>query len=169
MVLALVGAVLGTLLAVAGVGWFRSSPPVELPPGNPVTVNWRVLIFTAGATILAGFLSGLAPAWKASRVNLNDALKESTRGATSGALAHRGARLFIIAEVALSLTLLAGAGLLIQSLVRLSSAPLGFRTDNLLTAQLNLPASSYSKQAQLATFYDNLLSRLRALPGVEAA
>jgi predicted permease len=168
MILALLGAVLGTLLAVAGVGWFRSANPVELPPGNSVTVDWQVLIFTAGLAILAGFLSGLMPAWKASRIDLNEALKESTRGGTSGALAHRATRLFIIAEVALSLTLLAGAGLLIQSIARLSSVHLGFRTDHLLTAQLSLPDSSYSRQTQLATFFDNLLSRLRTLPGVES-
>jgi predicted permease len=169
MILALLGAVMGTLLAVIGVGWFRSANPVELPAGNSVTVNWQVLIFTTSLAILAGFLSGLMPAWKASRIDLNEALKESTRGGTSTALAHRATKLFIITEVALSLTLLAGAGLLIQSIARLSSVHLGFRTDHLLTAQLSLPASSYSKQAQLATYYDNLLSRLRTIPEVEAA
>jgi predicted permease len=168
MILAMLGAVLGTLLAVTGVVWFRSVNPVELPPGNSVTANWQVLIFTTSLAILAGFLSGLMPAWKASRIDLNEALKESTRGGTSSALANRATKLFIVTEVALSLTLLAGAGLLIQSIARLSSVHLGFRTDHLLTAQLSLPASSYSKQAQLATFYNNLLSRLRTIPGVEA-
>jgi putative ABC transport system permease protein len=168
MTLALLGAILGTAFAVAGVNWFRSASPVELPPGNAVTVNWQTLIFTTGMAILAGLLSGLTPAWKATRIDLNEALKEATRG-SSGARTHRAARLFIIAEVALSLSLLAGAGLLIQSVARLSFVPLGFRTDHLLTAQLTLPTSAYPESPQRAAFYNNLISRLRALTGVEAA
>jgi predicted permease len=169
IMLAMLGAVLGALLAVAIVRWFRSANPVELPPGNSVIINWQALIFTAGVATLAGLLSGLMPAFKASRIDLNEALKETSRGGASGALANRATKLLISAEVALSLTLLTGAGLLIQSIARLSSVDLGFRTDHLLTAQLSLPASSYSRQAQRAAFYDNLASRLSALPGVEAA
>jgi putative ABC transport system permease protein len=168
MTLALLGAVLGTALAFAGVSWFRSSSPVELPPGNPVTVNWQTLIFTAGMAILVGLLSGLTPALKASRIDLNGALKDATRG-SSGRGTHRAARVFIIAEVALSLALLTGAGQLIQSIVRLSSVPLGFRIDHLFTAGLTLPASAYPESPQQAAFYNNLLSRLRARPGIEAA
>src|SRR5262249_2934934 len=103
-----------------------------------------------------------------SRINLNEALKDATRGSL-GARTHRASRLFIIAEVALSLALLAGAGLLIQSIVRLSSIQLGFRADHLFTAGLTLPASAYSKSPQRAAFYNNLISRLRAQPGIEAA
>ncbi len=168
MTLALLGAILGMALAVACVKWFRSASPIELPPGNAVTVNWQTLMFTAGMAILAGLLSGLAPAFKASRIDLNDALKDATRG-SSGARTHRAARLFIIAEVALSLTLLAGAGLLIQSIVRLGYVQLGFRIDRLFTAGLTLPASSYPRSPQQAAFYNKLISRLRAQPGIEAA
>ena len=168
MMLALLGAILGTALAVAGVNWFRSAGPVELPPGNAVTVNSQTLMFTTGLAILAGLLSGLTPAFKASRIDLNEALKDATRG-SSGARTHRAARLFIIIEVALSLTLLTGAGLLIQSIVRLSSVPLGFRIDHLFTAGLTLPASTYPRPPQQAAFYNNLISRLRAQPGVESA
>ena len=167
MMLALLGAILGTALAVAGVNWFRSAGPVELPPGNAVTVNWQTLMFTAGLAILAGLLSGLTPAFKASQIDLNEALKDATRG-SSGARTHRAARLFIIAEVALSLTLLTGAGLLIQTIVRLSSVPLGFRIDHLFTAGLTLPASTYPRSPQRAAFYNNLISKLRAQPGIEA-
>src|SRR5215510_14837054 len=102
LTLALLGAILGTALAFAGVSWFRSSSPVELPPGNPVTVNWQTLIFTAGMSVLAGLLSGLTPALKAARIDLNETLKDVTRG-SPGSGTHRAARLFIIAEVALSL------------------------------------------------------------------
>jgi putative ABC transport system permease protein len=168
MTLALLGAALGTAIAIAVVSWFRSATPVELPPGNAVTVNWQTLVFTAGLAILTGLLSGLTPAWKASQIDLNEALKDATRGA-SGVHASRAARLFIIAEVALSLTLLAGAGLLIQSIVRLSSVHLGFGADHLLTAQLTLPSSEYPEPKRQADFYNNLIARLRALPGVEGA
>src|SRR5215510_4614944 len=102
MTVAMLGAILGTALAFAGVSWFRSSSPVELPPGNPVTVNWQTLIFTAGLSVLAGLLSGLTPALKAARIDLNETLKDVTRG-SPGSGTHRAARLFIIAEVALSL------------------------------------------------------------------
>jgi hypothetical protein len=152
MILALLGAVVGTLLAIASVNWFRNANPVELPPGNFVAVDWQVLIFAAGVAVFAGLLSGVMPAYKASRIDLNQALKEAARGATSGVLAYRATRLFIIAEVALSLTLLAAAGLLIQSVVRLSAVPLGFRTDHLVTGRLSLPASSYSDSAKRAAF-----------------
>ncbi|MPY90284.1 MAG: FtsX-like permease family protein [Luteitalea sp.] len=168
MILAVLGAALGTSLAIAGVNWFRHANPVELPAGNAVTVNWAVLLFTGSLAILAGLLSGLMPARKASRTDLNGVLKETTRGGTSGALAHRTTRLFIIAEVALSVTLLAGAGLLIQSIARLSSVPLGFRTDHLLTAQLSLETSSYPDLPSRAAFYESLTSKLRTLPGVQA-
>jgi putative ABC transport system permease protein len=116
MLLALLGAVLGTALAFAGVRWFRSANPVELPPGNSVTVDWQVLLFTAGLAILAGILSGLLPAMRASGFDLNEMLKKEGRGGTSSS--SRATKAFIIAEVAISLTLLAGAGLLIQSISR---------------------------------------------------
>jgi putative ABC transport system permease protein len=163
----LLGAALGVILAVASVGWFRSTNLVELPPGNPVTVNLLVLVFTGGLAILAGLLSGLLPAWKASRIDLNEALKETSRGLAQGALSHRTTRLFVVAEVALSLILLAGAALLIQSLARLNSVPLGFRPDHLLTARVTLPTPSYPRVPQRAGFYDNLISSLSTLPAVE--
>ena len=167
LVLTLLGAVLGVILAVASVGWFRSTNVVELPPGNPVSVNLQVLVFTGGLAILAGLLSGLMPAWKASRIDLNEALKETSRGVAQGVLSHPTTRLFVIAEVALSLILLAGAALLIQSLARLNSAPLGFRPDHLLTAQVVLPTPSYPRFSQRAAFYDKLISSLSMLPAVE--
>jgi putative ABC transport system permease protein len=168
LILAALGAALGTGIAVAGVRWFRHANPIDLPPGNAVTVNWEVLVFTGGVAVLAGLLSGLAPARRASRIDLNEAMKATTRGSTSGARAQRAVRLFIVAEVALSVTLLAGAGLLIQSLARLSAVPLGFRSDHLLTAQLSLQASSYPTVGRRVAFYETLISRLRRVPGVDA-
>jgi predicted permease len=168
MTLAVLGATLGLGVAVAGVHWFRNAAPIELPPGNPVTVNWQTLMFGAGLTILAGVLSGLTPAWKASRIDLNEVLKDAAR-ASSGALASRAARLFIVAEVAFSLILLTGAGLLIQSIARLGSIHLGFRADHLLTAKLTLPTSAYPEAPQRAAFYNELISKVRALPEVETA
>ncbi|MBO0722635.1 MAG: ABC transporter permease, partial [Blastocatellia bacterium] len=167
MLLALLGAILGAALAGAGVRLFRSASPVELPPGNAVTVNWQVMSFTIALAILAGLLSGLLPAIRASRIDLNEMLKRETRSGASSS--SRATKLFIVAEVAITLTLLAGAGLLIQSFSRLSSENLGYRTDHLLTADVSLPALSYPDSLRRAAFYDNLLARLSRLPGAETA
>jgi putative ABC transport system permease protein len=168
LMLASAGAVLGAALAFAAVAWFRSASPVELPPGSSVTVSAQVLLFTAAIAIAAGLFSGLLPAWKASRIDLNDVMKEATRGGTAGRASHRITNTFIVAQVALSLTLLAAAGLLIQSIARLSAVPLGFRTDHLLTAKLSWADSADEKPGARAAWLDELSSRLRGRPGIDA-
>jgi putative ABC transport system permease protein len=100
---------------------------------------------------------------------LNKVLKETGRGVGGGALSHRAGRLLVVAEVTLSLILLAGAGLLIESITRLGSTPLGFRADHLLTARVSLPEPAYSKFIRRTAFYDKLTSNLGALPGVQGA
>jgi predicted permease len=167
LLLSSLGAGLGILLATAAVGYFRAANPVELPPGNPVGVNMQVLGFSAVLTLLTGLLFGLFPAWRTSRLDLNRALKEAGRGVGKGVSSRRTDKLFVVVQVALSLALLAGAGLLIESTARLGSASLGFRTDHLLTASVDLPAAAFSQQTERARFYDKLTSRLSALPGVK--
>jgi predicted permease len=169
LILALTGAALGAALAFGGVAWFRHVNPVELPPGNAVAIDWTVLAFTGGLAILTGLLSGLLPARRLSRPNVNETLASSTRGATASALALRTTRLFVVAEVALSVTLLTGAGLLAQSLAHLQAAPLGFRTDHLLTGRVTLQGDAYQTVTQRSAFYDALIARLRTLPSVEGA
>jgi predicted permease len=168
LMLASAGALLGAALSFGAVAWFRSASPVELPPGSTVTVSPQVLLFTATIAIAAGLLSGLLPAWKASRIDLNDVMKEATRGGTMGRATHRITNGFIVAQVALSLTLLAAAGLLIQSIAHLSAVPLGFRTDHLLTAKLSWPDSADARPGARAAWLDELSSRLRDRPGVDA-
>ncbi len=160
------GAALGSLLAFAGIRYLRTVNPVDLPPGNPVSLNGQVFAFTSIITVLTGLLFGLVPAWKASRLDLNEMLKASSAG-IAGTLSRRAGKILVIAEVALSLILMAGAGLLIESVDRLGSAPLGFEPDHLLVEWLALPQATYPKPEQRIRFYDRLALDLSALPGVK--
>ncbi|HEV2419216.1 MAG TPA: ABC transporter permease [Terriglobia bacterium] len=167
LILWLGGAVLGAIMAFFCVRYIDVAEATQLPPGNPVSVNWEVLVFTVFLAILTGMLFGLLPAWKISRVNLNEVLKESSGTASRGALSHSAGRAFVVAEMALSLIVLVAAGLLVESLVRLTNAPLGYERDHVLTAQVRLPVSSYPKAADWKRFWDRLGSQLELLPGVE--
>lgn len=169
LLLSLLGAALGTVLAVAGVAYFRAANPVELPPGNAVTVNVHVLAFTMLVAILTGLLFGLFPASKASRSDVDEMLKRAGRGVARAVLGHRAARLLVVIETALSLVLLAGAGLLIESIARFGSTPLGFNPDHLLTATVDLPKAGYSAPHQKVDFYRKLISNLDVLPGAQGA
>jgi predicted permease len=166
LLLATLGALAGVLFAVTGVHFFNSANPIELPPGNPVGVNLRVLGFTTFLATVTGLIFGLVPAWRASEVDLNEVLKQSSRSVTYGK-SHRASRGLVVGQVTLSLVLLAGAGLLIESIVRLGSVPLGFRPDHLLTAEVALPHAAYSDAIQRVTFYRKLIGNLGVLPGLE--
>jgi predicted permease len=167
LLLSSLGAGSGMLLATAAVRYFRATNPVELPPGNPVGVNMQVLGFTAVLAVLTGLLFGLFPAWRTSWLDVSRALKEAGRGVGEALSSHRTGKLLAVAQVALSLVLLAGAGLLIESTARLGSAPLGFRTDHLLTAWIDLPAAAFSQPTERAQFYAKLTPSLGTLPGVQ--
>ncbi len=166
LLLATLGALAGVLFAEMGVRYFNSASPIELPPGNPVGLNLRVLGFTTFLATVTGFVFGLAPAWRACEVNLNEVLKQSGRSLTDGKSRHPS-KWLVVGQVTLSLVLLAGAGLLIESIVRLGSVPLGFRSDRLLTAEVALPRVAYSEAIQRVTFYRKLIGNLSALPGSE--
>jgi putative ABC transport system permease protein len=166
LLLATLGALAGVLFAEMGVRSFNSASPIELPPGNPVGLNLRVLGFTTFLATVTGFVFGLAPAWRACEVNLNEVLKQSGRSLTDGKSRHPS-KWLVVGQVTLSLVLLAGAGLLIESIVRLGSVPLGFRSDRLLTAEVALPRVAYSEAIQRVTFYRKLIGNLSALPGSE--
>ncbi|PYV20243.1 MAG: hypothetical protein DMG24_23410, partial [Acidobacteria bacterium] len=167
VLLSLCGAVVGMLIAFGCIRYIRTASPIDLPPGNPIAVDGQVLIFTTVLAVLTGLLFGIMPAWKASRLDLNEVLKESSRGLSGGIMSHRAGRALVVAELALSLVLLAWAGLLIESVARLSSTPLGFRPDHLLTAHLNLPSTTYPKPQQRLRFYEQFMRDASALPGVE--
>jgi len=159
------GAFAGILLAYLAVRLFRATNPVELPPGNPVQLDWRVLTFTVLLAALTTLLFGFIPAWRASRLDPNEVMKESGQGFSRGA--SRAGSIFVIAEVALSLTLLVGAGLLIKSLDQISSAPPGFRTDHLLTGTIRLPESKYNQADQKRRAFITIADEASSLSGVE--
>jgi predicted permease len=165
--LASAGALLGTLLAFAALQLFRAKNPTELPPGNPVRLDWQVLAFVAALAVASAVLFGLAPAWKATRLDLNEALKESGQSSSQSRTMRRGGSLVIAGEVGLSLVLLSGAGLLIQSLAKLAAMPLGFRTDHLLTASVRLPKNRYDVPGEKVHFFERLTEQVRSIPGVQ--
>ncbi|MPY86774.1 MAG: FtsX-like permease family protein [Luteitalea sp.] len=138
-------------------------PPFTLPSEAEVALNVPVLLFTLGVSLLSGVLFGCVPAWQVTRANLTDALKEAGRAAI-GTSRHRLRRAFVVAELAL--TLLAGGGLAISSVVKLTTVDLGFRTDHLLTFSLPVPPTRLTEPEQMTTFYQQLLEKVRAVPGV---
>jgi putative ABC transport system permease protein len=165
--LASAGALLGTFFAFVALQLFRARNPIELPPGNPVQLDWQVLAFTALLAITSAVLFGLAPAWKATRLDLNEALKGSRQNASQIWTMRGGGSLVIAVEVGLSLVLLAGAGLLIQSLARLAATPLGFRADHLQTASVRLPKNRYNSPSEKVQFFERLTEQIGSIPGVQ--
>jgi len=161
------GALLGTFFAFGALLLFRTIHPIELPPGNPVRLDWPVLAFTALLAIASAVLFGLAPAWRATRLDLNEALKGAGQSASQSGTMRRGASLVIASEVGLSLVLLASAGLLIQSLARLAATPLGFRTDHLLTASVRLAKYSDGARSEAVQFFERLTEQIGSIPGVQ--
>jgi predicted permease len=168
LLLAAAAAVIGVVLAGGTVHYFRISNPIELPPTTVVEVNSRILAFTVLLSTTTALLFGLVPAWQASRTDLNTALKASGRSTSEYAGSQRIASFLIIAEVALTLVLLSGAGLLIRSVNRFGSAPLGFEAKGLLTSRIQLPEAAYTKSEQRIRFYNNLLNQLRHTGEVES-
>ena len=168
LLLALAGAGGGLLLAAWGVDGIKSLSGAGIPRLNQVRFDWPVLLFTVGAALLTGLVCGLAPALRASRVNLQQALKEGARG-TASASSKRLNDAFVIAQIALSLVLLIGAGLLLESFRKLLSVDPGFRSENVLSGRLELPETKYTTPAQVRNFYARLLDRVQNLPGVRAA
>jgi putative ABC transport system permease protein len=142
--------------------------PADIPRLDQTAIDGRVLAFTLAVSLLTGVVFGLVPALQASKPDLNDSLKESGRGSTSGKSAMRIRSLLVVSEIALSLVLLVGAGLLIRSFMRLQQFDLGFNPDNLLTMRIQLPGSKYREGKQVASFYQQLLERLGTVPGVHS-
>ncbi|HLZ13021.1 MAG TPA: ABC transporter permease [Candidatus Acidoferrum sp.] len=139
-----------------------------IPQLLTVSLDARVLVFTAALSLATGFVFGSLPAWQASAVSANDTLRAGNRGTTTAHLRLRN--ILAVTEIALALVLLAGAGLLIRSFAKLYSVDRGFRTDHLLTMDVSLPSSRYPEGTpKPAQFYRNLISRVSALPGVASA
>jgi putative ABC transport system permease protein len=167
-VLAAAGGALGLLLAQVTLRAAASTLLAnQVPRAEEISIDARVLLFVVGASVLTGILAGALPALRAGRSDLNDALKEGGRG--DGAVGIGTRRLLIVCEVALSLVLLMGAGVMFQSLMALRNDDAGFDLNNVLTMDVTLAATRYPMPAQRVSFFDTTLQRVRALPGVEAA
>ena len=164
VLLALVGGALGLLLAVLAVPSLLALSPPDIRQFKQIGINREVLAFSFLASVVCGVVFGLLPALQTSRSNPNEFLKEGERGSTANRGRTRSA--LVIAEVGLSLVLLVGAGLLVKSFARLMDVNAGFDPDHLLTFNLGLPPSTDSVH-QLA-FYQQVMQRLQALPGVQA-
>ena len=167
LVLALAGAAVGTGLAVWALSALVKLYPDNLPRLQQVSVDWRILAFTTALALLSGLLFGLIPALRVSRPNLVEEMQAGGR-TSSGAQHNRLRSSLVVAQTALGLVLLIGAGLLIRSLYRLSHAPLGLNPDHVLTANFDLSQTRYNPDQQ-DRFYRELQQKLRALPGVTAA
>jgi predicted permease len=167
LALAAAAGALGLGLALAGIRALVAFGPLDLPRLSETRIDATVLVFTLLASLLAGILFGLAPAWRISRCNPNESLKQGGR-ATAGSLGLRHARsLLVVAEFALAVVLLAGAGLLIRSFLAVEAVDSGFKTERVLTVHIWFAAST-PESRQLA-FYRQGIERLAAIPGVEAA
>jgi putative ABC transport system permease protein len=170
LILALGGAVVGTLLAWTGLKFLVDLMPQNIIPAEAVIrLNASVLLFTLAVATVTALIFGLVPAVQAARKDLNEPLRDTSKGLSGGFRHGRLRNTVVVLEVALSLTLLVSAGLLMRSFVALREVHLGFQPDHVLVARLPLPVERYKTADQIASFYKPLLQRLKALPGVVAA
>ena len=162
------GGFAGLLLAVWGVDSMKAFLP-DVPRINEISPDPRVLAFTALLSLGVGIFAGLLPAWRASHPNLATSMNEATRGSCEGAAGSRTRAGLVVIEIVLALVLLASAGLLVESFLRLQKVPTGFDHTKVMTAHLALPNATYPKPQDSADFYKKLLQRVSVLPGVQSA
>ena len=167
VLLSIAGGAAGLLLADTALNAAAALLTTQLPRAEEISIDARVLLFAAGASIFTGILAGVLPAFRAGRSELTDALKEG--GRNDGAVGIRTRRGLIVCEVALSLVLLMGAAVMLRSLLALRSVDAGFEPRNVLTMRVSLPETRYRTAPQISGFFDTTLQRIRALPGVQAA
>jgi len=168
LLLSALGGAVGLLLACWGVYLLVAFGPSDLPRLKEITVDGRVLGFTFAIAMLTGIIFGIVPALKASFPDVNEVLKESGRN-TAGSVGHRRLRSLLVAsEIALSLVLLVGAGLLLKSFHKLEAVSPGFNPQNLLTMRVSLRGPRYQEDAAIVTFYDQLIEKLKASPDVQS-
>src|SRR5262245_27482680 len=169
VLIALSGGAAGVTLAAWAVRLIAKTELVNVPRLSQISLNITALLFTLGVSLAAAMLFGLAPAAQVSRLDLNRALREEGRGMAGSAGGARIQRALVVSEVALAVMLIIAAGLLLRSFDRLLRIDPGFNVKNLLTVNIALPASRYQDNPRVTAFYDSLLERVRALPGVVSA
>ena len=171
ILLAIIAGGIGVLLATWGTSALVALSPDSLPRAREIGFDWRVVAFTGAIALTTGIVFGLLPAIWGPRVDLTDALKEGSRGSTAGS--GRLRKMLVVAEVALSVMLLVGAGLMVRSFSHLRSVNPGFQTDHALTLRVSLPVPnsqiSAADEDRFMSFFDRALARLSELPGVTAA
>jgi putative ABC transport system permease protein len=168
VMLSLVGGVVGLLFAYAGLRLLGSFMPADVANADTISIDAKVLVFTLIVAVVTGLIFGLAPASQASHFNLNDTLKEGGRDSGAGVRGKRLRNTLVIAEVAVSFILLIGAGLLINSFMHLRNLDPGFRADHLLALNVDLSEVKYPDNARRTAFFDEVLRRVQALPGVRS-
>jgi putative ABC transport system permease protein len=164
--LSLLGGALGLLFASWGTTALAAAAPESLPRAREIQIDAVTLAFTLGLSVVAGLLFGLAPAIQTGRAELHTALKAGSRGVAGG---HRARSALVASQVALSLMLLIGAGLMIRSFLRLTAETPGFDAENVLTMRVDLPGVKYTTSERRTAFFEQLLDRVRALPNVRGA
>jgi len=169
VLLSAAGGLAGLFLAWLALGPLLQLAADSVPQGMPITVDGWVLLFTAAVSLLTGLFFGLVPALRTARLDLRETLNEGGRGATAGPGQQRLRGLLVASEIALAVLLLIGSGLLLRSFTRLQEVAPGFRPDHLLVADLPLSQTAYAQPARRFQFFDRLVERARALPGVRSA
>ena len=168
LLLSMPGGLLGLGLTLMGLDLLIALAPADVPRLHEVAVDGGVLAFTLSVSVLTGLLFGLLPAWKGSQMDLTTAFKSGgAHGATKGATPQRWRNVLVVSEIALAVVLLAGAGLLVRSFSKLRAVDPGFDTRNLLAMHITLDAAVYGGRA--SEYYEQLIARLEAMPGVAAA
>lgn len=168
ILLSTLGGVVGLAVAYAGLVLLRSFIPEDILQASEISIDFKVLGFTLFVSVATGVIFGLAPAIQALRFKQSETLKEGGRDAATGGSGKRLRSLLVTAEVAISLVLLIGAGLLINSFVRLRNVDPGFRSDNLLTMRIVMPLSKYLDRPRRIAFYNDMLQRVQSLGGVKS-
>ena len=169
ILLSTLGGVVGLVIAYVGLILLKAFIPENISQAREISVDFKVLAFTLLVSVLTGVIFGLAPAMQAVRFNQIDTLKEGGRDAATGGSGKRLRSLLVMSEVAISLVLLIGAGLLINSFLRLRNVDPGFRADNLLTMKIVLPEPKYAQFERRSAFYTDLVQRVQSLAGVRSA
>jgi predicted permease len=168
ILLALIGGLISLIIALAAVRFISARLFVDLP-GASVQLDYKVFGFALLVSVVTGVLFGTVPAWLASRADINQALRENSRGSTAGRSQHRLRHTLIVGEVAFAMVLLAAAGLFLRGLQRFMNTDPGWRVDGLLTAQMSLRGDKYKDDKQRVVFLTELENRLKQLPGVQHA